>query len=91
MKWNLQKHKVGSGQQEIHVSLLVQEMQETWAHDAESWCSTFKGRLKDIKRTNCFSAENGYKATQRNHTSLEVWKLKADGDFNYKMYTVTLN
>jgi hypothetical protein len=89
MKWNIQKHKVGNSQQEIQVVLLVKEMQETWASDSETWCSSFKDRLKQIPRTNSFSAEFGYKGTQRNHTSLEVWKMKANGDFNYKMFTVT--
>jgi hypothetical protein len=64
-------------------------MSDTWAHDSESWISTFKDRLKLIKRTNNFSAEYAYKATPRNLTSLEVWKMKVNGDFNYKMFTVT--
>lgn len=89
MKWNIQKHKIGNGQKELQVSIIVKEMQETWAHDSESWCNTFKDKLKEIKRTNCFSAENGFKATQRNRTSLEVWKMKANCDYNYKMFTVT--
>lgn len=88
--WKIQKHKVGYGQQELQVSIFVKEMQETWAHDAESWCNTFKDKLKEIKRTNCFSAEYSYTATPRNQTSLEVWKMKVNGDFNYKMFTVTL-
>lgn len=89
MKWNIQRHKVGNGQQEIQVSILVKEMQDTWASDSESWCNSFKDNFKKIKRTNCFSAENGYTAMPINHTSLEVWKTKASGDFNYKMFTLT--
>lgn len=89
MRWRIQYHKVGNGQQELQVSILVKEMQETWAHDSESWCNSFTDKLKEIKKTNCFSAENGYKATPKNHTSLEVWKMKANGDYNYKMFTVT--
>lgn len=89
MKWNIQRHKVGSSQQELQVAIKVREMAEYNATDSESWCDTFKERLKEIKKTNCFSAENGYKATPRNPNSLEVWKLKANGDFNYKMFTVT--
>ena len=91
MKWTILKNKVGNGQQEINVSILVQEMENSWAFDSQSWCNTFKEKLKDIKKTNCFSAEYGYHATQRNRTSLEVWKMKVNGDFNYKMFTVTLN
>ncbi len=89
MKWNIQTHKVGTGQQEIQVKLLVKEMQDTWATDAQTWGNAFKDRLKLIPKKNCFTAEYGYKATERNHTSLEVWKMKANGDFNYKMFTVT--
>lgn len=90
MKWIIQKHKVGTGQQEIQVSILVNEMKETWASDSESWSSTFKDRLKQIPKKNAFPAEFFYKATPRNHTSLEVWKMKVNGDFNYKMFTATL-
>lgn len=89
MKWKLQQHKVGSGQQELQVSILVKEMQETWAFDSETWCNAFKDNIKKIPKKNAFPAEYGFKATPRNHTSLEVWKMKVNGDFNYKMYTVT--
>lgn len=91
MNWQIQKHKIGNNQQELQVSMLVKEMQETWANNAETWASSFKDRLKQIPRKNCFSAEFGYQATIRNPTSLEVWKMKVNGDFNYKMFTVTLN
>lgn len=89
MKWIIQKHKVGSGQQELQVSIIVKELQETWASDAESWAVAFKDRLKEVPKKNAFPAEYGYKATPINHTSLEVWKMKVNGDFNYKMFTVT--
>jgi hypothetical protein len=90
MKWKIERHKRGNGQQEIRVSILVDEMKEHWASDSESWCTTFKDRLQQIPKTNAFPAEYGYKATPRNQTSLEVWKMKTNGDFNYKMFTVTL-
>lgn len=89
MKWKIEQHKVFNNQQEIKVSILVKEMAETWANDSETWISAFKDKLKEIPRKNIFSAEFAYKATPRNHTSLEVWKMKANGDFNYKMFTVT--
>jgi hypothetical protein len=87
--WKTQKHKVGNGQQEIQVKILVTEMQQSWATDSESWSIAFKDKLKEIKRTNSFSAEYGYTATPINETSLEVWKMKTNGDFNYIMFTVT--
>lgn len=88
--WNIQRHKVGNGQQEIKVSILIKELAHTYAYNSESWCERFKDELKKIPRTNSFSAEYGFKATPRNEKSLEVWKMKANGEFNYKMYTVTL-
>lgn len=89
MEWIIQKNRIGTGAQELQVSILVQELKQTWAHDAESWESNFKDKLKEIPRKNIFSAEYGYKAIIINRTSLEVWKMKANGDFNYKMFTVT--
>lgn len=89
MKWNIQKHKVGNGQQEIKVSLIIQEMEETWASDSESWSSSFKDKLKEIPKTNAYPAEYGYRTKAISHTSLEVWKMKTNSDFNYKMFTVT--
>lgn len=91
MKWTIKRHKVGNTKQEVQVSILVGEMKEFWASDSESWCRTFKDRLKEIPRTNAFVAEFSYKATPRNQTSLEVWKMKANSDFNYLMFTVTLD
>ncbi len=87
--WKIEQHKVCSGQQELNVRILVKDLVETTGSTSEEWISLFKSHLKKIPKTNSFSAENGYKATQRNLTSLEVWKMKANGDFNYKMYTVT--
>lgn len=89
MRWKIEQHKRGNGQQEIQVSIFVKEMQDNWAYDAQSFCDAFSEKLKEIRKTNCFSAENGYKATPRNNESLEVWKMKANGDFNYKMFTIT--
>jgi hypothetical protein len=89
MKWNIQKHKVSNSSQELKAIILVKEMQETWASDSESWCRTFQDKLKEIPKTNAYTAEYGYRAKPINHTSLEVWKMKANSDFNYKMFTVT--
>ena len=89
MKWIIQKHKVGNNQQELKVSILVKEMDNNWAFDSQSFIESFKEKLKEIPRNNNFSAEFGYQATPRNLTSLEIWKMKVNGDFNYKMFTVT--
>lgn len=90
MNWKIQQHKRGNGSQEIQVSIMVKEMAQTWAYDAVTWISHFKSKLKEIPKTNAFVAEYGYQATPINRTSLEVWKMKANSDFNYKMFTVTL-
>ena len=48
MQWTIQQHKRGNGKQEIQVSLLVKDMQDTWANDTETWASAFKDKLKEI-------------------------------------------
>lgn len=87
MGWKIERHKVGSNQQEIQVSILVQEMIYTWSTDSESWCNHFKNRLSEIPRKNNFSVEYGYKAISKDQTTVEVWKMKVNGEFNYKMFT----
>ncbi len=89
MKWIIQKHKVGNGKQEIQVSILVNELQETWASNSESWIDNFKDKITQIPRSNCFSAEYSFRARPLTQNSLEVWKMKVNGDYNYKMFTVT--
>lgn len=90
MKWKIQQHKRGNGTAEIQVSILVKEMKDSYASNSDEWITNFKQRIKnEIPVTNTYRAEFGYKATQRNHTSLEVWKMKVNGDYNYKMFTVT--
>lgn len=87
--WKIEQHKVGHGAQELHVSIAVKEMREHYASNSEAWIRSFRDRLTEIPRSNNFAAEYSYKATQRNEFSLEVWKMKQNGDFNYKMFTVT--
>lgn len=89
-KWKLTEHKVSSNQQELSVRILVKEMLEINITYSNEWIDRFHSRLKDIKRKNIFSAEHAYKATPRNESSLEIWKMKTNGDYNYKMFTVTL-
>ncbi|UOX35290.1 hypothetical protein LXD69_07165 [Flavobacterium sediminilitoris] len=84
MEWIIQQHKRGNRQQEIQVSILVKSLNNFYAYNAQSWIDHFHNRLKEIPRSNSFSAEYGYKATPRNENSLEVWKMKMNGDYNYK-------
>lgn len=89
--WNLKKHKIGNTSADSHVSLIVKDMDFVQANSSEEWINIFQRRLLEIKKTNSFNPEFGYKATPRNQYSLEVWKMKANGDFNFLMFTVTKN
>jgi hypothetical protein len=91
MIWKFQQHKVGESHTEISVSILVKEMAEYQASLSETWADEFHKRLKELPRSNNFSADNMFKAIPKDLLSLEVWKLKANGDFNYKMFAVTKN
>lgn len=90
MRWKVEQHKRGNGTAEIQVAILVKDMQDSYASNAEEWITNFKERIKnEIPVTNTYRAEYSYKATPINLTSLEVWKMKVNGDLNYKMFTVT--
>lgn len=88
--WNVIEHKRGNGTADIKVSIIVKEMAYHQSSISDNWISNFIDRVKkEVPRTNTYSAEFSFKATPRNLHSLEVWKMKANGDFNYKMFTVT--
>ena len=89
MAWQLIENRNPVGQQEIKVKMLLKEMAEyTYATYAEQFENHFKQLVKDIPRTNSFSAENAFKVKAKGMKSVEVWKMKLDGDYNYKMYTL---
>lgn len=90
MKWKITKHKVGNGQQELKVSLIISGMENSYAYDSETFITAFKEKLQEVPRKNNFAAEFAFKGKPRNQTSLEIWKMKVSGDFNYLMFTVTL-
>lgn len=88
--WNVVQDKKGNTTAELKVSIIVKEMAYSQCSTSEGWISNFIDRVKkEVPRTNTYSAEFSFKATPRNHHSLEVWKMKANGDYNYKMFTVT--
>lgn len=89
MNWTIKEHKIGTGTAEIQVEIMVKEMAYYQAYNAESFIEKFKDNLKRIPATNSYSAEFSYKANQIDDKTLEVWKMKTNGDFNYKMFTVT--
>jgi hypothetical protein len=90
MRWKIEQHKRGNGTAEIQVAILVKEMDYSYASNSEEWIRNFQDRLKsEVPRTNAYSAEFTYKAIPIDVTTLEVWKMKVNCDFNYKMFTVT--
>ena len=56
--WNLIELKSSSAQQEVRVKMIVREMAaNTYATYAEAFVEAFKERLREIPRTNNFSAD----------------------------------
>jgi len=88
MAWSIVQHKVPHSYQEVIVSILVKDMKDYQGSLAETWINEFKFRLKQIKKTNIFSADAIYNAKPIDMVSLEVFKTKPDGSFAYKMFTV---
>ena len=87
--WKLTENKSPKGQQEIKVKILVKEMsQYSYAPYAEAFENHFKQLVKEIPRTNNFSADLLFKVIARNLKSVEVWKMKITGEFNYKLFTL---
>lgn len=87
--WKVTAHKRGDQKQEIEVSILVKELatyeQLTYS---ESFIGRFKEHLKNIPKSNNFSADVLYKAKEISLTEVEIWKLTLEGDFKYKMFTL---
>lgn len=91
MNWIIEQHKRGDKVQDIQVAILVKELNETWASDIVSWASVFKDRLSTVPKTNSYSAEFAYKTFPIGDEQLEVWKMKTNGEKNFKMFTITKN
>lgn len=86
--WKITKHKNANGQQELQVCIKVRELEFDGSENSTSLHYSFINRIKEIKRTNNFSADLMYGSIPPDEKTLEIWKLKADGDFNYKMFTL---
>lgn len=87
--WKLTENKAPKNQQEIKVKQLLNEMAEySYATYAESFKNHFETLIKDVKKTNSYSPEAMFKITQRNLKSVECWKMKPNGDFDYKLFTL---
>lgn len=87
--WKLIEHTKIKGKQEIMVKQLLKEMAEySYATYAEQFENHFNQLVKEIPRSNNYSADLLFKVTQRNHKSVEVWKMTVTGEFKYKMFTL---
>ncbi|AYO58216.1 hypothetical protein CO230_08815 [Chryseobacterium sp. 6424] len=89
MPWKITEHKCLQQNQELKVKALVKEMAEySYATYAESFENHFKSLIKEVPKTNTFSADHFYRVTQRNLKSVEIWKVDIEGEFKYKMFTL---
>lgn len=89
MSWKITEHRSPDGQQELRLKALIREMAEySYATYAEAFENHFKQLVKDIPRTNNYSADLLYRVTQRNLKSIEIWKMTVTGEFKYKMFTL---
>lgn len=89
MNWKLTTHKCSVNKSNIEVKeILISMAENSWATYSEAFIEQFKERLAELPVANSFPAYLMHEATQRNLKSVEIWKLKANGDFNYKMFTL---
>lgn len=87
--WKLTENKAPKGQQELRVKILLREMSEySYATNAQEFENHFKNRIKEIPRTNNYSADLLYGVKYHDQKLVEIWKKKVTGEFNYKMFTV---
>lgn len=86
--WKLTENKTADTEQELKVKALLREMSDSYAETAGEFENHFKQLVKDIPRSNNYSADLLYKLTPRNQKSVEVWKMTPKGDYKYKMFTL---
>ncbi|SFC33389.1 hypothetical protein SAMN05421780_104294 [Flexibacter flexilis DSM 6793] len=92
--WNLTEHQKPSTRQDLQVLVSIRDTIEYATHCtyAGSFINQFKIDLSEIPRSNNFSADLMYKAIAPNQdeysNTVEIWKLKANGDFKTKLYTL---
>lgn len=88
--WKITEHRrISSAYQEMKVRALVWEIAtyESITY-AESFETKFKELVKQMRRTNNFSADLMYKIVCTEFRQIELWKLKANGELNYKIFTL---
>ena len=87
--WKITEHIAHKSKQDLKVKIMLNDLAEYgYATYAEQFENCFRLMLLEVKRANNYSADLMYKCTQRNLKSVEIWKLKVNGDFNKKLYTL---
>ncbi len=87
--WKLTENETADTEQELRVKALLREMSEySYATTSGEFENHFKQLIKDVPRTNNYSADLLYKVTPRNQKSVEVWKMTPKGEFKHKMFTL---
>lgn len=88
----LTQHKRGNSAQDIQVSYIVNGLIKYYAiSDFETFKDKFKTQVEKIPATNAYKASFFYKVIETNNPeTVEVWKMKANSEPNYKMFTITI-
>lgn len=88
----LQQHKRGNSSQEIQVSIIVHDLVKfVQVADLQTFREKFKVELEKIEQKNFAKASFFYKIIETEDANvLEVWKMKANCERNYKMFTITI-
>ena len=74
---------------ELKVSIVVNQTAKIdWIRCSTDWIERFDAELEVLKTGNAFKASHSFKATPRNESSLEVWKINGNGEFKHKMWQV---
>ncbi len=88
--WKVTEHKRPKSKQDLEVTVLLKEIATYDIYYSGELIRMFEQEVKNIKRSNNFSADLMYKLTPRNQTSVELWKLTAKGDYKDKLFTLNL-
>lgn len=86
--WKVTKNKTLNLRIDLEVAGKVKELEYNGAEDAKSLIMNFKKKLNEIPQTNTYSADCLFVMKEITETFVEVWKLKPNGDFKYKMFSL---
>jgi hypothetical protein len=89
MRWEVTQNKRGNGTAEINCAIIAKDMAWSRANNAKEFESEFTKRVaSEIPKTNSYDPTFSFKVKVIDQNALEIWKMKADGDENYKMFTI---